>query len=607
MNSSSSDFPKQDPESVDWLTIAQAEYLRSNLYVANIGTSSVIIFLGYFFWTDNLSTSLILWLSIGLSGTLFRTVLMFVYRQPDCFQDKPKIAKRYLYLYTAGTILSGIAFGFGWFNLMPHFSSYEQLIYLLSIVALLFGGLFAYSPYFPAYIGFSSTALWLSPLILDIKSETYITGLIFGTCLISLVSTMFAYRFSGTFKANKGLQLNVFRLLSEVTRKRDEAVSANVAKSTFLASVSHDLRQPMQAISLTLNTLQQLILRRVGGEKTQVLIEENLAGLQHSVQYLNAMFEALVSVSRLDAGAIQINIQYQTIEALFKSLEYEYSKVAAQENLEFEIAVPDRFVDYAVKVDIHLLERLLRNLITNALRYTTKGGVRLSARIKGNMLDIRVSDTGLGIPIAMRSKVFDEFVQIRNPLAKEKNIGMGLGLSIAKRLCGLLNTRIRLHTHEGIGSVFAFKLPFKKIVSPHYAVLDVNATVASEHLIHGKLIVVIDDDPNICAATKTMLELYGAEVIVAESGDSAIQSMIFTSRLPNLILSDFRLIGETGLECIEKIRNEFNDDIPALIITGDTAPQEVNLLKTSGVEVLYKPVPADVLLLAVKRQIINHR
>jgi len=448
------------------LVIAQAEYLRANLYVANAGTTSVILLLSYFFWDEDLSAELTTWIAIGLSGSLLRTILMYVYRLPDCFNNNEKKAKQYLYLYTAATVLSGIAFGYGWLSLIPHLSSYMQLIYLLSIIALLFGGLFAYSPYFPAYIGYSATALWLSPLLLNFSTEIYITGLAFGIWLISLVSTMFAYRFSETFKINKGLELNVMNLLSEITHKRDEAISANLAKSRFLASVSHDLRQPMQAISLTLNTLQQLILLKAGGEKAQMLIEDNLNGLQHSVQYLNSMFEALVNVSRLDAGPLKINIQFEALEALFKSLEYEYSKVAAEEGLKFEIVTPKNFHLYQAKVDIHLLERLIRNLIANAIRYTPRGGVRLSARIKSDMVDIRIVDTGLGIPVEMRSKIFDEFVQIRNPLAKEKNIGMGLGLSIAKRLSGLLGSSIRLHSHETFGSVFAFKLPIRKVNLP---------------------------------------------------------------------------------------------------------------------------------------------
>jgi len=290
--------PHKDIELDSGLIIAQADYLKLNLYVANVGTTSIVLLLTYFFWADDLASDLIGWVSFGLVGTFCRSLLMYFYRQPGCFDNKPSAAKHYLYLYTGATVISGATFGYGWLAIVPHLSSYEQLIYLLSIVALLFGGLFAYSPYFPAYIGYSATALWLSPLLLNLSSEIYVTGLAFGIGLISLVSTMFAFRFSNTFKLNKELQLNIYRLLAEVTHKRDEAVSANLAKSRFLASVSHDLRQPMQAISLTLNTLQQLILNKAGGENTKQLVEDNLTGLHHSVQYLNSMFEALVSISR---------------------------------------------------------------------------------------------------------------------------------------------------------------------------------------------------------------------------------------------------------------------------------------------------------------------
>jgi signal transduction histidine kinase/ActR/RegA family two-component response regulator len=585
------------------LAIAQAEYLKTNLYIATIGTALVVLFLAYLFWSPSLAVHLMSWVCLSLFSTVFRLILIFVYRQSDCFKNKPKVAKKYLLLYTLATIISGLAFGCGWLLVIPHLSLYEQLIYLLTIVALLFGGLFSYSPFLPAYIAFSSTALWLSPLALDFARDAYAAGLAFGIWLISLVSTMFAIRFSTSFKTNKELELNVLRLLSEVTQKRDEAIDANLAKSRFLASVSHDLRQPMQAVSLSLNTLQQLILKKAGGEKAQQLVENNLTGLQHSVQYLNAMFEALLDISRLDAGALNVKLQFQSIEQLFKNLEFEYGKVAQEAGIRIEIATPKNFDKYQVKVDIHLLERLLRNLLTNAIRYTPKGSVRLAVRLKGNFIDIRVVDTGLGIPLGMRQKIFDEFIQLRNPAAKEKNVGMGLGLSIAKRLSVVLGSQIRLHSYEGLGSVFAFALPARRGLAAERDYAKTSAIDSRYESIDGALIIVIDDDPRICEATKTMLELHGAEAIIAESGDAAIQKMIFNSSIPDLILSDYRLFEETGLECIDKIRHEFNEDIPAVIITGDTAPDELKLLKEGDMEILYKPVPAEDLLLAIARNI----
>jgi len=162
-----------------------------------------------------------------------------------------------------------------------------------------------------------------------------------------------------------------------------------------------------------------------------------------------------------------------------------------------------------------------------------------------------------------------------------------------------------LHTHEKFGSVFAFELPARRALTAAQQRLASSSGDAILDSINGAFIVVIDDDARICEATKTMLELHGAEVIIAESGESAIQKMIFNSRMPDLILSDYRLIEETGLECIEKIRNEFNEDIPAVIITGDTAPDELKLLKEAGMEILYKPVPADALLVSIARNIRN--
>jgi len=286
-------------------------------------------------------------------------------------------------------------------------------------------------------------------------------------------------------------------------------------------------------------------------------------------------------------------------------LEYEYSRVAATDNLRFGISVPKNFANYQVKVDVHLLERLLRNLITNAIRYTPKGGVRLAARLSGNFVDIRVVDTGLGIPLAQRSRIFEEFVQIRNPQAKEKNIGMGLGLAISRRLSAILGSQLRMNTHVGIGSVFAFKLPVRNVMNSGLRRSAANDRQDQFAPISGSLIVVVDDDANICLSTKSMLELYGAEVITAESGDAAVQALIFSPRPPDLVLSDYRLTNETGLQCVQTIRDEFNSDIPAIIVTGDTAPHEINLLKQAGMDILYKPVPAESLLASISKNLLN--
>jgi signal transduction histidine kinase len=603
MKKSANNIHPKDVGVQENLLISQAEYLRANLYVANVGTTSIFLVLCYFFWGEDLRLDLIRWVCVGLLSSITRLTLMIVYRQPDCFKSKPLKAKNYLYFYAVGTALAGAAFGYGWLTLIPHLSSYEQIIYLLSIVALLFGGLYAYAPFLPAYICFSALSLWISPLLLDFTREIYVTGLAFGIGLISLVSTMFAFRFSGAFKTNRELQFNIYKLLSEVTQKRDEAVEANMAKSRFLASVSHDLRQPMQAVSLSLNTLQQLILHKAGGEKAKNLIEENLAGLQHSVQYLNSMFEALLDISRIDAGVLNVQIEYQDVESLFKAIEFEFSRLAEQEGIRFELRTPPNFQNILIKTDIHLLQRLLRNLLTNAVRYTQRGTIRLSARVIRNEIDIRIIDTGVGIPYDMRNKIFDEFIQMRNPRSKDKNVGMGLGLSIARRLSTVLSTKIRLRSREGLGSVFSFKLPIRKVDNPKLKDGSPQAQVKVRGI--GDLfIVVVDDDLQICDAMKTTLELYGAEVIAAESGDAAIQAMIFTARTPDLILSDYRLVGETGIECIEKIRDEFNVDIPAIIITGDTAPEELGLLRNAGLTVLHKPIATEELLKALEAKTV---
>jgi len=403
----------------------------------------------------------------------------------------------------------------------------------------------------------------------------------------------------------------VMKLFDEVTQKKDEAISATLAKSRFLASVSHDLRQPLHAINLylsSLSTSHERMLARPDEPEHALAVQSGLSSLRESALYLNSMFESLLDISRLDAGTVAVNIRPVSLVKLIGQLESDYQKLAQTEGLSFEVKLPAQFKLMEVQTDPALLERLLRNLIVNAFRYTEKGGVRLSVVTRGRMMDFRVVDTGPGIERGMRTRIFEEFFQVPGSQAKVQRQthtgrGIGLGLSISARLADKLGTQIRLTSLPRRGSVFALRQPMRLALR---APTDQNAAPtpgSGGPYPPGTFIVVIDDDLEIRRSSQLMLEQMGAEVFSADSGANAIGPLGRMGRLPSVILCDYRLTEENGLDVIQALRDEFNEDIPAILITGDTSPEHVTEFREVGVNVLHKPIPGDVLLTAIHREL----
>ena len=245
------------------------------------------------------------------------------------------------------------------------------------------------------------------------------------------------------------------------------------------------------------------------------------------------------------------------------------------------------------------VERILTNLAANAVRYTDRGGVLISARRRGEEAVIRVIDTGIGIAPERQAEVFREFVQLHNP-ERDRNQGLGLGLAIVRRLTDLLGAPLQMRSRPGHGTAFTLRLPLAlALVAPAPApALQPEEAVLGP----GLLVLVIDDDAEIRAAMQSLLTGWGCEVVTAGGSADLLPQLVALEGVPNLVISDFRLRGEeTGLTVIERVRTEYNEDIPAIVITGDTAPAHQRELAQSGHALLHKPVAPQALREAMAR------
>ncbi|GLR82298.1 PAS domain S-box protein [Azospirillum oryzae] len=366
-----------------------------------------------------------------------------------------------------------------------------------------------------------------------------------------------------------------------------EADRANVAKSKFLAAASHDLRQPVQAMMLFQSALEE----RLAGHPAFRLLKS----LGEAMGGLRMLLDSLLDVSKLDAGLIVPTPVDMPVGPLLERLGAEYHAQAVAKDLRLRV-VPS---GATIRSDPALLERILRNLIENALRYTERGGVLIGCRRKGGNLHIDVIDTGIGIQPDKHEEIFEEFFQVGNP-ERDRSKGLGLGLAVVRRLARLLGHRIELRSLPGRGSMFRVEVPVVVLRSSGSGKPD-NVHPVNGHPVNGhpSLILVIDDEPLVRTGLQAMLESWGYGVLTAGSIQDAVL-LVDSGKWPDAILADYRLRGgETGLNAIKAVCERLNVPVPATVITGDTAPERLVEVRAGGYALLHKPVAANDLRNAV--------
>ena len=389
-----------------------------------------------------------------------------------------------------------------------------------------------------------------------------------------------------TFAAQSGLAIHNARLFRETEEKSRQLELANLARSRFLAAASHDLRQPLHTLSLYSAALK---LHAPDGATGEIAIHINKA-----LASLSALVDSLLDISKLDAGAVQPDPQNVSLKTLIERIEAEYRPLANGKGLEFHVAAADLLVE----TDPVLLERLMRNLVDNAFKYTAAGNVALGAELEAGKVRISVCDTGPGIPAAERERIFEEFYQIGNP-ERDRVQGLGLGLAIVQRLAHLLGLELTLESEPGHGSTFTVTVPpaTERRASPRAPAAPDEAT---PRVLDGARILVIDDEPDVRASMRTLLEQLGCRVAVC-GGYAEAERMLDQDGLEDvhLIVSDFRLRQhESGIDTVRRLRERLGS-VPALLVSGDTAPERLREAQSSGLPLLHKPVSADKLMEAM--------
>lgn len=359
-----------------------------------------------------------------------------------------------------------------------------------------------------------------------------------------------------------------------------QAEYANGVKSRFLAAASHDLRQPLQTLTL----LQGLLAKSAEAEKTHDLVMR----LGETLSAMSGMLNTLLDINQIEAGTIRPEIVRFPVNDLLDRLRGEFAYHAEAQRLGFRV-VPCGLV---IESDPRLLEQILRNLLSNALKYTRRGKVLLGCRRQGGQLRIEVWDTGIGIPDSERQAVFEEYHQLNNP-ARERGRGLGLGLSIARRMAELLGHRITVRSWPGRGSVFAVDLPLPsgKPVAPPDRAPDAMPARPVEPAGRSGAILVVEDDPDLRDALRIFLEDEGHRAMTAADGVIALDMVAQGLIRPDLVLADYNLPrGMTGVEVARTLRERLRQEVPAIILTGDISTATLRDIELPRSVQLHKPV-----------------
>jgi two-component system, sensor histidine kinase len=373
------------------------------------------------------------------------------------------------------------------------------------------------------------------------------------------------------------------RVEKEIREAQAAADRANLGKSRFLATASHDLRQPLQAL-----TLLNGALRRVVNDP------DALEMLEHQDQAVTAMsrlLNALLDVSKLESGVIKPDITDFRVAQVLEELRREFAAVASSKGLELHIEPTQALV----RSDQALVSQALKNLVSNAIKYTSRGWIRLRSISDGAFVRIEVSDSGLGIAADQLPYIFDEFYQV-GVAANASRDGYGLGLSIVQRVATVLGLRIDVHSEAGRGSTFALQIPGSERAVDEVAATDAAGRQRTPGAGNSHHLLLVEDDPGVRNATRMFLKGEGYRVSTAATLDEALQRLQENPDI-HLVITDYHLEGgTTGADVIAAARGRFGADFRAILITGDTSSAIAGLRRDACLRVTSKPINADELL-----------
>ncbi|MCQ9379661.1 hybrid sensor histidine kinase/response regulator [Methyloversatilis sp. XJ19-49] len=557
----------------------QIDMLYANLRTAFGGQVLGTVLVAITMYTAFPLMTVALWFAASVANQISRLVLLRMYnRAAPNADDAPRWGNYWL----VGAVVSGVLWSSTlWLFFSP--DAPQQQIVLMSLLVSVCGVAVAItSMHLPSYYAFLFTTLL--PVIAryiweggryDLLIAFIVTVLMIALWKVGRNFNALIERALRSRYANEVLSKRLEAQNVELSQARDRADQASRAKSQFFAAASHDLRQPLHAMGLFAAALS--------AKAREPDVANLVTSISSSVEALEGLFNELLDISKIDSGKVKPEITDVSVTALFDRLRMDFEPEAFDRGLSFRM--PSRSA--WVRSDPVLLERILRNLISNAMRYTRTGGVLVSTRLRKGKLRFEVWDTGMGIAPDDQARIFEEFVQLANA-ERDRRKGLGLGLSIVQRLAALLDHPVSLSSRLGRGTVFRVDVPMGRAPVVRVAAARVERSQAD---LGGRCILVIDDEASIVDGMSALLGSWGAEALIAGTAAEAMAQVTARDAPPDLIIADYQLRdGEIGPEVVTAVRRHFGTEIPAILVTGSATPERLEEARDLGHHLLLKPV-----------------
>ena len=559
----------------NYLGIKQANALNQNMRALVISSVFVNALLVLVMWPQFSKLTLLTWFSVSCWVAVARWWSTRSFTSESTNKDN---YQRRLRLHAFWSTINGTAWGAAALLFQDPSAPIYSVFLICALTGYISVTILSNTLYLPQFYGFilsATVAYILSYLILGGGFYAVLCGY---AVLYSSVMVIFGRIANRNYIDSKRLEFENSELLLKVTQEKQLADKANADKNQFLAATSHDLRQPLHAMGLYIDALEP---------RMQNSIDADIVNkLKQSGQALNDLLYGLLDISRLDAGVLSNKPQHISLANLIERLLKEVEPQLLESGLELQVDVSDQ---HYVHADPVLLIRVARNLLSNAIKYTEKGFVKIFSRHSDGKIVLAIEDTGVGVPDDKIDSIFSEFTQLQNP-ERDRNKGLGLGLSIVRRLCELQNIYYRFESQVSKGSCVTLRLANgDKALAP----LQIKSKTS---VVTNLAILVVDDEQAICDAMSMMIQSWKCTPLIASSLSEALTLIHQHDDSIDLIISDLRLQdNENGVDLISAIREELNHDTPAIVLTGDTAVERIELAQAASVVLMHKPIEAEAL------------
>jgi signal transduction histidine kinase/CheY-like chemotaxis protein len=578
-----------------YVAIEKLDYMHKFAKSSTVATVLAPLLCIPLYWANLNSWRFVFWFFLMAVVVVIRILLINAIK-------KDNIEAGFSYL-NWGVGLVTFAWGIGWLVLVPTMDSENYLAYQIISLTVLFVGMVGYCVNWKTFFCFA-LPLKIPELIFTIIFYKFIVWPIaLGSVITFYLALKMGYLFSSSWEKSISLRYRNDSLINQLVAEKDASIAANIAKSEFIATASHDLRQPMQAI----NIFMELMTPSVLPAREFAIFKK----MRTSIDLLNKMFNTLLDISKLDSNSVvAVDKYFDAYDFLFESTEA-FHQLASDKGVQWVV----RNKEYTVVGDRVLLGQILRNLLSNAIQYTDAGVIEIEISQESGHLVLTVRDTGCGIPEDDLPFIFKEF--FRSQHSRTQHDGLGLGLSIVQRIVRIIGGSLTVHSELGKGTEVTVKTNFKVYPKTEMNLnLDVpehkNSTVSTESVFDkgafkSKHLALIENDPALQEAYEQFFTDAGFVVHVIPYVEEQLQDKLLNIPKLDFILSDYRLAAKDGVYFIQKIREDFNADIPACILTADTSPAHLVLFRDLKIDVLYKPIEVSRVLEFIAQRLSEYK